>query len=117
MTMPVPDSADHIRREVEEDVTAVFSTAFPGEFSVPEPFTDALPIGTGDVTAIPWRWTGVHRAPFHGLAPTGRPVDFSGVTLLRSEGDGLLFHRLVDWLELYRQIDAVVANRRVFEGA
>jgi hypothetical protein len=24
--------------------------------------------------------------------------------------------RLVDWLELYRQINAVVANRRVFDG-
>jgi hypothetical protein len=79
---------------------------------VPDPLADTAPIVSGDVAVVPWQWIGIHEAKFHGLRPTRQPVDFTGVTILRAEGDELVFHRQVDWLALYTQIDAVVATRR-----
>jgi predicted ester cyclase len=110
--MPLSDDPRSLTEAVQRDVMAAFGTAFPGEFSVPDPFADDAPIASGDVAVVPWRWTGTHEAKFHGLRPTGQPVDFTGVTILRAEGDGMVFHRQVDWLALYTQIDAVVAARR-----
>jgi hypothetical protein len=114
--MPVPDDPDRLRAAVEDDVRAVLQGPFPGEFEIPEPFTDALPIGGREVTAVPWRWTGVHEGEFLGLRRTGLPVDVTGVTLLRAEGDQLVFHRVVDWAALYGQIGVAVGGRRLAEG-
>jgi len=113
--MPVPENPEELRAAVEDDVRAIFGDAFPGELSVPSPFAELLPIGTGNATSVPWQWNGVHKGSFHGLLPTGRPVEFAGITVLRDDGGDLLFHRLVDWLDLYRQIDAVGGARRTFE--
>jgi hypothetical protein len=114
--VPVPEDPDRLRSVVEDDVRAVLEGPFPGELTIPEPFADALPIGGGDVTAVPWRWTGVHEGEFLGLRRTGRPVDVTGVTLLRAEGDALVFHRIVDWADLYAQIGDAVGGRRHHDG-
>ncbi len=113
--MTVPENPEELRALVEDDVRAIFGEAFPGELTVPPPFDGLLPIGTGEATSVPWQWSGTHQDSFHGLLPTGRPVEFAGITVLRDEGGRLLFHRLVDWLDLYRQIDAVGGARRTFE--
>lgn len=111
--MPVPDDPDRLRAVVEDDVRGVLARPFPGELDVPAPFADALPIGIGDVTAVPWRWRGVHEAEFLGLRRTGLPVDVTGVTLLRAEGDDVVFHRVVDWAALFAQIGVAVGTRRM----
>jgi steroid delta-isomerase-like uncharacterized protein len=43
-------------------------------------------VGDGDKIAVRWRVTGTHRGPFMGLAPTGRRIEVTGITLYRLEG-------------------------------
>lgn len=110
--MSVLDGVGDMRREVEDDVTVAFSTAFPGEFSIAEPF-DALPaIFTADVSVVPWVWKGVHEGAFLDARATGNAVEITGVTLVTQAGPEPVFHRIVDWQALYRQIGFAMVCRR-----
>ena len=108
--MPVPEDAVRL---VEDDVKAVFGEAFPdGRFLVPQPFRDLVPIGGDDVTVVPWTWQGTHTGDFREVRRTGLPVEFAGTTLITESDEGLRFHRIVDWLTLYRQLGLMMVCRR-----
>ncbi len=111
--MPVPDDPDALFELIEADVRSAFGGAFPdGELDIPSPFADLLPIGSGDVTAVPWRWTGTHTGTFHEVRPTGLPVQITGTTFLVDAPGGHQFVRMVDWHTLYRQLGLLMVCRR-----
>lgn len=49
----------------------------------------------GDRVAYRWTMRGTHRGEYQGIPPTGRPVNYSGITLLRLD-DGKVAE---DWFE------------------
>lgn len=116
--MPIFDSLDELQAQIEADVSAVFADAFPHDesgdgFSVPEELAGVAPMQTDDASVFPWRWRGLHRGPFFEVRPTGHRVDVVGVTIVTKGGeDGLNFHRIVDWLTLYRQLGLMMVCRR-----
>lgn len=108
--MPVPDDAVEL---VQADVEAVFREAFPdGRFEVAEPFAEMEPILTADVAVVPWFWTGTHTGHFREVRRTGLPVEIAGTTFITDSEEGLRFHRMVDWLSLYRQLGLMMVCRR-----
>ena len=70
-------------REAVVDIVRATDTAFPDyQFSRPSP----LAIAEDRRTAyVPWRMTGTNTGPFEppGYAPTGRPIDLSGLDVWR----------------------------------
>jgi predicted ester cyclase len=42
-------------------------------------------IAAGDIAAVRWTATGISSGPFMGLEPTGKPVEFTGVSMYRVE--------------------------------
>jgi predicted ester cyclase len=108
--MTVPKEAVRL---VEKDVRAVFSDAFPdGSFDVPQPFADLVPIVGNGVAVVPWIWRGTHTGDFREVRRTGLSVQFAGTTLITESDEGLRFHRVVDWLTLYRQLGLMMVCRR-----
>jgi hypothetical protein len=107
--MPVPEDA--VER-VEADVRAVFGVAFPGTFAVPEPFARLVPIGSNDVVVVPWTWQGTHTENFREVRRTGLRVEFAGTTFITESEGELRFHRIVDWISLYRQLGLTMVCRR-----
>jgi SnoaL-like polyketide cyclase len=99
-------------RLVREDVRAVFGDAFPGTFGVPQAFDGLVPIVGDGVTVVPWTWRGTHTGDFREVRRTGLPVEFAGTTLLTETDEGVRFHRIVDWLTLYRQLGLMMVCRR-----
>lgn len=110
--MPLPESLDEIVAIVADDVAGALGAAFPGELSLVEDLADVLPIGSTDVTAVPWTWRGRHLGPPPDVRATGNPVEIVGVTILRDRDGELVFHRIVDWQALYRQLGLVMVCRR-----
>lgn len=111
--MPLPESTDEIIEIIRTDVTDALEGAFPGTFELVEELAGLLPIGQADATAVPWRWRGRHEDTFLDVRATGYPVDVTGCTILRTDERGdLVFHRLVDWQTLYRQLGLVMVCRR-----
>ena len=111
--MPVHEDVEELVEDIRTDVDAVFRDAFPGSFEIVEEFRNLLPIGEGDVTAVPWKWQGVHAGVFYEARPTGNSVEFTGVTLVRlDENHERVYHRIVDWQTLYRQIGFLMVCRR-----
>ena len=39
-----------------------------------------------DKVAVRWSWRGTHKGEFMGIAPTGKQVTMTGITILRIEG-------------------------------
>ncbi|HEU5431716.1 MAG TPA: ester cyclase [Thermomicrobiales bacterium] len=99
--MVAPDAVHHGAVFVDEhgpaEVKAALGallTAFPDiQFSVD------LVVAKDDMAAIRWTGRGTHEATFMGVAPTNRPIEFSGINIYRfacgqivegwSEADGL----------------------------
>jgi hypothetical protein len=108
--MPVPEDVVDL---VEADVRALFGEAFSEvRFEIPEPFEELVPIGSEEVAVVPWFWRGTHTGDFREVRRTGLPVEFAGTTIVTESGEGLLFHRIVDWLSLYRQLGLMMVCRR-----
>ena len=42
----------------------------------------------GDRVVTRWRGIGHHRGPYDGIAPTGREIDYTGITIFRIAADG-----------------------------
>jgi steroid delta-isomerase-like uncharacterized protein len=42
-------------------------------------------VAEGDRVAVRWHWTGTHKGPFRGFAPTGKAVSNSGSGIFRFE--------------------------------
>jgi hypothetical protein len=110
--MPVFETTDELITEITSDVEDTFGEAFPGKFDIVEPFGRSLPIGDGDATAVPWVWHGTHTGVFADIRPTGFDVEITGVTLVRREGGQVVYHRIVDWHTLYRQMGFMMVCRR-----
>ncbi len=49
----------------------------------------------GDRVAYRWLMRGTHRGEYQGIAPTGKPINYTGITLLRLD-DGKVAE---DWFE------------------
>lgn len=79
-----------IGRQAVAGLVAATATAFPDyEFTSPAPWA----ISDDRLTAyVPWRMTGTNTGPFEppGFAPTGRPIDLSGIDVWRFR-DGLIW--------------------------
>jgi steroid delta-isomerase-like uncharacterized protein len=84
---------EHGPAEVKAALAALL-TAFPDiQFSVD------LVVASDDMVAIAWTGRGTHQSTFMGVAPSGKPIEFSGVNIYRfacgkivegwSEADGL----------------------------
>jgi hypothetical protein len=110
--MPVYEDVEKLLEDIGSDVHDALNEAFPGSFDIVEPFADVLPIGERDVTAVPWVWRGVHSGDFYEARRTGNPVEVTGVTLVRLDDGELIYHRIVDWQTLYRQIGFLMVCRR-----
>lgn len=66
----------------------------------------------GDKVVSRWTARGTHRGEFMGLAPTGRPITVTGITIDRY-ADGRIVEAWGNWdtLGLLRQIDAAPVRR------
>ena len=75
--------------------------AFP-DVSVVNEFT----VANGDIVAARWQARGTSRGPFMGIAPTGRIVDYSGVSMYRIEDDRIAeIWETRNTLDIMRQLD------------
>ena len=68
-------------------------------------------IGEGDMVAVRHVWRATHQGPYEGIAPTGRPVTFTGADVYRIV-DGKIVEEWSEYDELgiLRQLGAVVAT-------
>src|SRR5215204_2927660 len=95
----VPDIAE----EFKEGITEV-RRAFPDYHG-----TNEIQVADGDMVANHFVFYGTHRGEFMGIAPTGREVKFTGLTIDRVV-DGKIVENWIegDLEDLLQQIDAVV---------
>jgi len=92
-------------REDWRRAIAMYREAFPDAHVVFE----ELSVTEGrDLVAGRWRATGTHTGPLPGLAPTGRPIAITGITLYRIAGGRIVeaFEQL-DMLGMWRQLGVV----------
>ncbi|MFJ8748372.1 flavin reductase [Streptomyces sp. NPDC102441] len=83
-----PQGIEQTREGFKESIRAV-REAFPGLHTEIEDLVE-----DGDRLAIRWRSTGRHTGTFLGVPPTGRPVEVSGATFARFEGDTITEERV-----------------------
>jgi predicted ester cyclase len=83
------------------DFLAQFWAGFPDLRS----HEDAL-TGDGDLVTIRWTITGTHTGTFLGVAPTGRPIQVSGMDMLRVADGKLVEH----WGGVADQMDDFLAQ-------
>ena len=94
----VPEQAEAARREAAD-----FRRGFPDVVSIIEDL-----IAEGNKVAARWRARATHRGRYVDIPPTGREVEFTGISVYRIEGDRIA----ESWTEeddlgLMRQIGAV----------
>ena len=94
----VPEQAEAARQEAAD-----FRRGFPDVVSLIEDL-----IAEGDKVAARWRARATHRGEYVGLPPTGREVEFTGISVYRIEGNRIAESWTIeDELGLMRQIGAV----------
>lgn len=65
-------------------------------------------IGEGTTVAVEWTLTGTHRGKIMGLAATGRPISFKGISVIRYRANlAVADTRMWDLAGLLRQIGAL----------
>ena len=89
--------------EGEKKRATLYRTAFPDlQFTIEDM--------TAEGETVTWRWSsrGTHRGPLSGIAPTGKVVNVSGITINRLAG-GKLVEGWVNWdaLALLQQLEVV----------
>lgn len=65
-------------RQALKNVVQAWLTGFP-DLKV----ENLAVIGEKDLVAIHWRANGTHRGVFKGIAPSGQPISYAGVTIYR----------------------------------
>jgi predicted ester cyclase len=87
-------------------VITVLRAAFPDiRYTVDEVLAER------DGVAVRWHWTGTHRGPFRGFAPTGRSVSNSGTGIFRCKDGKIVAASLeTDRLGFLEQIGVVPAG-------
>ncbi|MHC1946676.1 ester cyclase [Bradyrhizobium sp. UFLA06-06] len=100
-----PDFFDHAagKRLSAEDVIA-HSAAMHETFADLSAVAECL-VAERDIVAGRFVWRGRHRSPWRGIQPTGRHVEFRGMTFWRIQ-DGRIFERWaeIDFVGLERQL-------------
>src|SRR5215210_543024 len=93
-----PEQAEAARQEASD-----FRRGFPDVVSTIEDL-----IAEGDKVAARWRARATHRGEYVGIPPTGKEVEFTGISVYRIEGGRIAESWTVeDELGLMRQIGAV----------
>jgi predicted ester cyclase len=94
----VPEQAEAARQEAAD-----FRRGFPDVVSLIEDL-----IAEGDKVVARWRARATHRGEYGGVPPTGREVEFTGISVYRIEGNRIAESWTIeDELGLMRQIGAV----------
>jgi predicted ester cyclase len=89
--------------EVAKQEAADFRRGFPDVVSTIEDL-----IAEGDKVAARWRSRATHQGDYMGIAPTGKDVEFTGISFYRIEGDKIAESWTAeDQLGLMRQIGAI----------
>jgi predicted ester cyclase len=97
----VTEQAEAARQEAAE-----FRQGFPDVVSIIEDL-----IAEGDKVAARWRARATHRGEYVGVPPTGREVEFTGISVYRIEGNRIAQSWTeMDELGLMRQIGAVAES-------
>ncbi|MDA1189612.1 MAG: ester cyclase [Chloroflexi bacterium] len=90
-------------REQLKGLFADFRAAFPGRT-----YTYELQIHTGDYVIGRWVLEGVQKGPIMGVAPTGKPIRVTGITIHKFEGDRIAEEwEEFDGLGMLRQLGAI----------
>lgn len=93
-----PEHAEAARQEAAD-----FRLGFPDVVSTIEDL-----IAEGDKVAARWRARAIHHGEYAGVAPTGKEVEFTGISVYRTEAGKIAESWTVeDELGLMRQIGAV----------
>jgi len=68
-------------------------------------------VSAGDQAVTRWTAAGTHRGTFMGIAPTGKPISFSGINIYTIDNSKFVQSQ-VNWdlLTLFEQIGAVTSN-------
>ena len=84
-------------------VVGEFRTAFPDvHVTVDDQIAEA------DIVVTRWTAAGTHRGPLGEVAPTGKQVKFSGISMMRFDNARLIEEwELADQLGLLRQVGAI----------
>ena len=86
--------------EVFKDTLLAFRQGFPDLN-----FTIEDMIAEGDRVAVRFTVRGTHRGDFQGVPPTGRPVQFSGISIYRVAGGKMVEDRSeIDQVSLMQQL-------------
>jgi predicted ester cyclase len=94
----VPDYAEAAKQEAAD-----FRRGFPDVVSTIEDL-----IAEGDKVVARWRSRATHRGEYMGIPPTGKEVEFTGISVYRMEGGRIAVSwNSEDQLGLLRQIGAV----------
>jgi ketosteroid isomerase-like protein len=89
--------------EGEKKRATLYRSAFPDlQFTVEDV------IAEGDTVSVRWSCQGTHRGPLSGIAPSGKKVSISGMSVARFAG-GKMVEGWVNWdaLGLLQQLDVV----------
>ena len=115
-----PDYVSHapgdpeLGREPEaiKDIVRAYHSAFPDIT-----FTVEKQVAEGDMVVTRWMARGTHLGEFMGVAPSGRRIEVSGMSMDRILG-GRIVENWNNWeaLELMRQIGAIPDSERT-QGA
>jgi predicted ester cyclase len=94
----VPDHVEAVKQEAAD-----FREGFPDVVSTVEDL-----IAEGDKVVARWRCRATHRGEYMGIAPTGKEVEFTGISIYRIEAGKIAESwNVEDKLSLMRQIGAV----------
>lgn len=102
-----PDIVDHFDNsqgiEAFKEVINGFRSAFP-DVQV----TFHREIAEGDLVAHQWRMAATHEGEFQGIPPTGKPLTWTGITIVRIAGDKIVERWAnVDVLGILQQLGVV----------
>jgi len=75
---PVELSSPLVGLEINKQTVKLYLTAFPDMHTVNEDV-----FAEGDKVVVRWRTTGTHLGELAGVPPTGRQVEFTGITIYR----------------------------------
>jgi len=103
-----PGAPDAVGLEANRQFLLGWLNAFPDVHST----IDDL-IAEGDKVVIRYTWRGSQRGELQGLAPTGKPVDVPGITILRVAGGKVAESWVVfDSLGLMQQLGVIATPQQ-----
>jgi len=88
--------------EAYKQVIAMYSTAVPGTYTIEDMVAER------DKVAARWSYLGIHKGEFMGVAPTGKQVTGTGMSILRIV-DGKIVEEWSQWdnLSMLQQLGII----------